>query len=123
MEQTFWIAGQKVTRSEMSETKVAYVQQLLRADHSRGVRPRCLCRTPGVDMVVRKLPSRFVLARMPQAGSMHDPRCESFDLPAGETGRGNYHANAIRTDETGVTTVNLEEPLCRRKGAFATTPA
>ena len=123
MEQTYWIAGQRITRRELAETRIAFVQSLLKHDHEHGVRPRCLCKTPGVDMVVRKLPSRFVLARMPRAGFLHDAKCDSFDLPAGETGRSNFHADAIRTDATGVTLVHLEEPLCKRRGTLATTPA
>lgn len=79
MQHWFWIGGQRVMREEMDSTKVAYVQGLLRFDYQQGIRPRCLCRNPGVDMVVRKLRSRYILAKMPDSGMKHHPDCESFN--------------------------------------------
>src|SRR5437773_10037226 len=110
MEQVFWIAGEKVTRSEVNETKVQYVQGLLRTDYERGVRPRCLCKTPGVDMSVRKLPSRYILARMPDSADRHHPQCDAFDLSA-QSGRGGYHESAIVSDPAGTTRINLDVSL------------
>jgi len=122
MDQTFRIAGQIVTRSEMHDSKISFAQGLLRADHARGIRPRCLCRPEGVEMVVRRHPARFVLARMPDSGNLHDPSCESFDLPAGETGRGQYHATGIQIDELGQLSVTLEEPLHETRRRVASVP-
>ena len=108
---TLLIAGQQVSYQDVHETKVAFCQRLLQQHHRGELRPRCLCVESGVEMVVRKLSGRYVLARMPNSGPRHHPECVSFDLAEGQSGRGGYTESAIVTDASGATRVNLDAKL------------
>ena len=118
----FWIAGQRVTAEDLRQANVAFGQQLLRHDHERNIRPRCLCRDPGVDMGIRHRAGTYYLARLPNSGPKHHPACTSFDLATDQSGRASYTATAIETDESGVTRVHLDAPLTRATDQLRTKP-
>ena len=123
MAQAFWIAGQRITREELDETKIGYVQQLLGYDHAHGVRPTCMCRSPGITMSVRKLGSRYVLAKMPDSGPTHALLCDSYALPNAMTGRSGYHLKAIEEGDDGSAIVRLDAALRKQTDKLVTKPA
>ncbi len=122
MEQVFLIAGQRVTRKQMEETDVQWVQRLLRDDHTSTVRPQCLCKSPGVEMGIRKLPSRYILARMPDSGEKHHLTCDAFCVAPDHSGLSGYQESAIVTDDEGITRIHLNVPLAQRPERLTTKP-
>ncbi len=123
MDHALWIAGTKVSREALAESDVAGVQKLLKHDYERGVRPLCLCRPTRPIMVVRKLTSRYVLARMPGSGPDHHPDCESYLSPAEWCGRSAYNRKAIEEREDGTVLIRLDHPLVADKPQLASQPA
>ncbi|OWY41157.1 hypothetical protein CEK28_00040 [Xenophilus sp. AP218F] len=82
--------------------------------YSQKQRPLCLCRTPGVEMYIAKVGSRFVLKRMPNSGGLHDPECDSYEPPAELSGLGQVMGAAIQEDiEAGITTLKLNFSLAK----------
>ena len=123
MDQIFWIAGLRISRDELATSNVAHVQKLMKHDHERGVWPVCLCCDRHPPMVVRKLVSRYVLARKQGSGPAHHPQCESYLSPDELSGRSSYTQSAIEALEDGSTRIRLDEPLAPRKLSLATRPA
>ena len=82
--------------------------------YSQKQRPLCLCRSPGVEMYIAKVGSRFVLKRMPNSGGLHDPECDSYEPPAELSGLGQVMGAAIQEDaEAGITTLKLNFSLAK----------
>jgi len=83
--------------------------------YGRRRRPRCLCRTEGVEMYVARLGERYVVKRMPETGSQHSPDCPSFEPPAALSGLREVLGGAIKEDpSTGFTTLKLDFSLSKR---------
>jgi hypothetical protein len=123
MDQEFWIAGQRVTRQALATDNVAHIQKLLKHDHDHGVWPTCLCTERRPQMVIRKLASRYVLARKAGSGPDHHPQCDSYLSPEAWSGRSSYTRKAIEAFDDGTIHIRLDEPLAPRKTRLATRPA
>lgn len=81
-------------------------------------RPRCLCRSPGVEMYIARLGQSYQVKRMPGTGSLHDPACASYEPPAELSGLGPLLGTAIVEDpSTGLTRLKLDFAMSRRSGA------
>lgn len=86
-------------------------QQLLALAHSHQTRPLCQCLDGGVEAYVARTPGgRFIIKRLPNSGPRHHPDCDSYEPPAGLSGRASI---ATEEDHDGVTVLRLGFPLRR----------
>ena len=78
-------------------------------------RPLCLCMSPGIPMyIARTGDNSYVLKRMPNSGQQHHPDCDSYEIPAELSGRGEVENKAISEDqETGLTNLKLDFSLTK----------
>lgn len=78
-------------------------------------RPLCLCMNPGIPMyIARTGDNSYVLKRMPNSGQQHHPDCDSYEIPAELSGRGEVENKAISEDqETGLTNLKLDFSLTK----------
>lgn len=120
--QTFWIAGKKISREEMDSTHVLDVQKLLKIDYERGVRPRCLCNATGVEMTIRKLPSRYVIAKMPDSGHVHDANCDSYSPEDADIGVREAKSHLPKPDANGTTWMKLNVALSEKPEQLTNRP-
>jgi hypothetical protein len=75
-------------------------------------RPKCPCRTPGVEMYIAKIAEdRYVVKRMPNTGSLHSPDCESYEPPPELSGLGDMLGTAIKE--------NIEDGFTELKFGFS----
>lgn len=90
-------------------------QELLSKMHEKKLRPRCMCTTGGVPMVIYKRDGIFGLRRMPDGGGTHASRCESYEPPPELSGLGQVLGHAIKENsEDGTTTLSLAFALSER---------
>lgn len=82
----------------LHENDPALQQVLERAWRSR-IRPRCLCKNPGVATYIARIGDQFMIKRMPLSGENHDPACEAHELPWTTSGLTSLLGSAIRRDE------------------------
>jgi len=83
----------------------------------RQCRPKCMCQPEGVEMYVARLGNGYIVKRMPDTGSEHDPRCTSFEPAAEASGLGALIGSAIIEDpSTGTTTLKLDFALSIQAG-------
>lgn len=94
------IAGRKYSM-EWLEENFQQGQEILRAAHEAGVKPRCLCQRDGVPLYVGRQ-SRFYIAKMPESGHLHAPACPSYEAPPQLSGKRCYTDKAL-TEGDGVT--------------------
>lgn len=89
---------------------------LLADAFSRGLRPLCQCKAPGIPMYIARTPSHhYIIKRMPNTAFVHHPDCDSYEIPAELSGRGALEGVAIKHNEqTGLMQVNLDFPLHKR---------
>ncbi|MGD9836135.1 MAG: DUF1173 domain-containing protein [Piscinibacter sp.] len=92
--------------------------------HASHQRPRCLCQAEGVEMYVARLGGGYIVKRMPDTGSHHEPDCPSYEPPAEFSGLGQVLGSAITEDPaTGETTLKLDFPLAKMPGRSQMPPA
>lgn len=84
--------------------------------HADGGRPRCLCVSGGVEMYVARHQRRFIVKRMPGTGSLHQPRCPSFEPEAGQSGIGELLGEAIVELAPGSVQLRVDFPWTRVSG-------
>lgn len=87
------------------------------------IRPRCLCRDPGIAMYVARIGDQHVIKRMPLTGGQHDPGCGSYEPPLEMSALWALLGNAIRLDaETGLAGLRLDFSLTHRGNRAPPTP-
>jgi hypothetical protein len=76
----------------------------LAAAHASKTRPLCACTSAGVPMYIACVGGRYLVKRMPDTGSEHDPGCTSYEPPPEVSGLGELLGSAIQEDaDAGVT--------------------
>lgn len=93
---------------------------LAKAYEEAGARLACLCKTPGIEMYIRKRQTRYSIARMPGGGPSHHHACPSFDLEASSEERDGLPA--IHGHDDGTVSVHLSSPLSRHGTAMTDQP-
>ena len=91
------------------------LQEALAAIYGSDVRPLCMCVPKGVEMYISRF-SNYVVKRMPDSGQLHDPACDSFEVPDADTGRGLHAGDAILRMDDGRLRIRLGFPLTRYEG-------
>lgn len=95
--------------------------------HERRLRPRCLCKPPGLEMYVARLAGPhggYIIKRMPETGHLHRTDCPSYEPPPDASGLGQVLGTAIVEDlATGLTTLKLDFPLTRMPGRSRLPPS
>lgn len=91
------------------------LQQALARVHNTPERPRCLCMPGGIEMYVARH-SVFVVKRMPDTGSQHDPTCPSYELEAQQSGLGELIGDAVLEREPGRVELRVDFPWTRISG-------
>lgn len=69
----------------------------------------CCCTGNGKwpQLVIRLIDERYILARMPNDGASHNPRCRFFSESLTESGRGEYLPSALSIDRNGHIQIRL----------------
>jgi len=96
-------------------TDDAQLQDALARVHETPERPRCLCVPGGVEMYVSRH-RLFVIKRMPDSGSRHDPACPSFEPEARQSGLGELIGEAVVEREPGKVELRVDFPWTRTTG-------
>ncbi|WP_428422796.1 DUF1173 family protein [Methylibium sp.] len=91
------------------------LQQALGRIHGTSERPRCLCVPGGIEMYVAQH-SQFVIKRMPDTGSRHDPACPSYEPEAQQSGLGELIGDAVLEPEPGRVELRVDFPWARISG-------
>jgi Protein of unknown function (DUF1173) len=113
-------AGQRFAiRGRVWEAEDAGLQDALALIHGTSERPRCLCVPGGVEMYVARL-RHYVIKRLPNGGSRHHPRCDSFEPESSLSGLGALAGSAVVELDTGRTELRVDFPWTRRPGHSAT---
>lgn len=90
------------------------LQGALQQVHGTKIRPRCMCRVPGIEMYVAKVHGRFLAKRMPDTGPEHAPTCDSYEPPAELSGLGEVLGAAIQeSPDDGTTALKLSFSLSK----------
>jgi len=90
---------------------------LLASAYRAKIRPKCLCKTPPVEMYVAKLDEKFFIKRMPNSGSEHHFGCDSFDPPPELSGLGQVQGTAIKENtQDGTTELRFDFSLTKVSG-------
>ncbi|MBA5687221.1 DUF1173 family protein [Rugamonas apoptosis] len=94
-------------------------QRLARDAYERHARPRCMCRSPGIEMYIARVGGQFIVKRMPGTGSRHAMSCGSYEAPAALSGLGDVLGGAIRSlpDEDGTIHLRFEFTMTQRRPA------
>lgn len=91
------------------------LQDALARVHATPERPRCLCVPGGIEMYVAQH-SLFVVKRMPDTGSRHDPACPSYEPEAQQSGLGELIGDAVLEPEPGRVELRVDFPWTRIYG-------
>lgn len=91
------------------------LQEALARVHDTPERPRCLCVLGGVEMYVARH-TLFVVKRMPDTGSRHDPTCPSYEPDAQQSGLGELIGDAVVEREPGRVELRVDFPWTRISG-------
>lgn len=92
------------------------LQEALARVHETSERPRCLCVPGGIEMYVARH-SLFVVKRMPDTGSRHDPTCPSYEPDAQQSGLGELIGDAVLEREPGRVELRVDFPWTRISGS------
>ena len=72
-----------VAGSLVADVHAVTAQQVLSGAKATGLRPLCLCQSPGVEMYIAAAGQDLIVKRMPGTAARHDHRCRSW-MPPGE---------------------------------------
>ena len=94
-------------------------KEMLASAYAKKSRPLCMCKSEGVPMYIAKLGAKeFLVKRMPNSGNQHHIDCESYEIPAELSGRGELDEKAVLEDqETGLTSLKLDFSLSKRSSS------
>ena len=107
----------------IEKTSTAYTAALKHA-HATRAHPRCMCVHDGVPMyVARSARGKYFIKRMPNTGHQHHIECDSYEMPAGLSGRAEMKSAFTEDADTGAMRLALSFPLSKRRPrAPAVTP-
>jgi hypothetical protein len=91
------------------------MQVALARAYAADIRPRCMCVKIGVEMYISKFKD-YVIKRMPDTGTLHHPSCQSYELPASESGLGQVIGEAIIERSAELVEIRVDFALTRRIG-------
>ena len=114
---TYQIAGRVIHEEDTR------LPEILAAVHGQKQRALCLCAEPNPEMYIAKCAGKYLLKRMPNTGSAHDPSCESFDPPAELSGLGEVLPAIQENVEEGTTALRLGFSLTKLSGRSAPVPS
>lgn len=104
--------------------KDAGLQQALERAYLRKINPLCNCSMPRPAMYIAKVGDKYVIKRMPNKGSQHDPDCGSYETPIGLSGLGEVMDKAIIENmEDGIVTLKVSFSLSKGKSKAPPTPS
>lgn len=104
--------------------EVQALQTALATVYNTKNRPLCLCQTPGIPMYVACIQGKYVMKRMPNSGSTHQPDCLAYEPPAELSGLGEILGTAIQENiKEGTTTLKLDFALSKSGSRTAPTPS
>lgn len=104
----------KIEHTNVSTEDPSFLSQIKSA-HSKKIRPKCMCRSFGVEMYITHYNSNYIVKRMPNSGHKHDPDCQSFEAPAELSGRGEVEGRAIIEDQnSGITNIKIDVSLSKQ---------
>lgn len=109
-----WSGNETPMERSPSRTHDQLHQQLLAAAY--GDAPAvCLCRTPTtaapLRLAIGKRGDRFYLARYPNSGQQHDPRCTFYERPLLTSGIRCYAPSVAETSKDGTKSVSVSFPF------------
>jgi len=85
------------------------LQSILADAHKKKLRPLCNCSSAEPPMYIAYMSGKYLVKRMPGSGKDHHSDCESYEIPAELSGRGELEDSAINEDkETGNTKLKLD---------------
>jgi hypothetical protein len=116
------VSGYQIAGRTLSEDDPRF-PEILASLHGQKYRPLCVCADPHPEMYIAKLGSRYLLKRMPNTGSAHDPSCESFEPPAELSGLGGVLPAIQENVDEGTTSLKLAFSLTKIPGRTAPVPS
>lgn len=87
----------------------------------RGRYPLCKCREPGLPLYIARR-TKLYLARLPNSGPKHDPRCPSYEPDRAFCGWSIYSTQALRESAEGHLSIKLGVALHIRSARLGTLP-
>jgi len=115
--------GDKTYTLDWAKAHPDKLQPRLKGLYQGDTHPRCLCTAQGVDLVIRDRGGLFHLARWPNTGPQHDPRCAFYELDRSLSGAKAYTVEAIRETPDGTVRVGLDARLIRRRQEEESAPS
>ena len=106
---TIRLPSQGVYSVEWLDAHPHETQRMLEAAHGRHA--LCLCRRPHPKLYIVCRGGTYYLARFPDSGPAHAPRCASYTPDPERCGRGAYAAGALTERPDGRISVQLDAPL------------
>lgn len=96
------------------------LEHALSTSYQEKLRPLCMCRPDGIPMYIAKIGDIHVIKRMPNSGSTHHIRCESYETPPELSGLGQVEGSAIQENtENGTTVLKFNFALSKSPGKQA----
>lgn len=106
----------EIEGTRLLSTSPGFVEAIAGA-YGRRQRPRCLCRSEGVEMYIARLADGYIVKRMPETGEQHSPACPSYEPPVEQSGIHPLLGTAIKEDPgTGMTLLKLGFSLSKQPG-------
>lgn len=93
----------------------AQLQAALAQIHETSERPRCLCVSGGIEMYVA-YHQKFIVKRMPETGSLHQPGCPSFEPALQQSGLGELIGDAVLETSCGNVELRVDFAWTRISG-------
>lgn len=109
-------AGQRfAVRGNVFSADDPALQDALAQIYDTPERPRCLCKSGGIEMYVARH-RRYLIKRMPETGKEHHPSCPSYEPDAAYSGLGELTGDAVLENEPGRVELRVDFPWTRLNG-------
>ena len=109
-------AGQRfAVRGNVFAADDPELQDALAHIYDTAERPRCLCRSGGIEMYVTRH-RRYLVKRMPETGRDHHPLCPSYEPDVAYSGLGELTGDAVLENEPGRVELRVDFPWARLNG-------
>ena len=108
-EQHFFIKGCTYSAAD------SQLQNALARVYETPERPRCMCVRGGVEMYVAKH-RLFVVKRMPDTGSKHNPMCPSYEPELHQSGLGELMGGSVINRSPELVELRVDFPFARATG-------
>ena len=108
-EQHFFIKGRTYSAADPQ------LQYALARIYDSPERPRCMCVHGGIEMYVSKH-RLYVVKRMPETGSQHNPMCPSYEPESQQSGLGELIGDSVITRSPDLVELRVDFPFSRVPG-------